>query len=87
MKDQVMAVLFLGSLAVLPGYGQEGLVIERGPHHKIIQLESGQRVTALADGMHYDNGGQWAESREEIELFQDGALARRGQHKVTLHRT
>jgi hypothetical protein len=32
--------------------------------------------------MHYLSDGQWLESKEEIELFQDGALARQGQHKV-----
>ena len=56
--------------------------VERGAHHKIIQSESGATYTALADGMHYESNGQWTESKEEIELFQDGAMARQGPHKT-----
>jgi len=36
----------------------------------------------LATGLHYQRDGQWVDSKEEIELFQDGAIARQGQHQV-----
>jgi hypothetical protein len=32
--------------------------------------------------MHFFKDGQWQESREVIELFQDGAVARNGPHQV-----
>ncbi len=72
-------------------------VIERGPHHRIMQrttVETNKagvvstRVnsyTELATGLHYlAEDGQWAESREEIEILPKdaGAVARQGQHKV-----
>jgi hypothetical protein len=58
------------------------VILDVGPHHKTVQSESGGAYTALADGMHYENNGQWVDSKEEIELFQDGAMARQGQHKA-----
>jgi hypothetical protein len=70
------------------------VVAERGPHHRVMQrtlvetLPHGRTrnkvssYTELATGMHYWQDGQWAESREEIELFQDGAIARHAQHQV-----
>ncbi|MEI9962514.1 MAG: hypothetical protein WDM76_15765 [Limisphaerales bacterium] len=36
----------------------------------------------LATGMHYWEDNQWKESKEIIEPFPDGAIARYGQHKV-----
>jgi hypothetical protein len=36
----------------------------------------------LASGLHYWKDGEWVESKEEIELFQGGAVARNGQHQV-----
>ncbi len=39
--------------------------------------------TALAGGLNYKNEkGEWTESREEIELFEGGAIARQAGHKV-----
>ena len=32
--------------------------------------------------MHYLQDGQWLEAKEEIEVFPDGAIARKGVHKV-----
>lgn len=41
------------------------------------------KYTELATGMHYqDANGQWLESKEEIEGFAGGAIARQGQHLV-----
>jgi hypothetical protein len=69
----------------------EPTVTERGPHHrvwersvqenwpggKVVTRKSG--YTEIAVGMHYWKDGQWLESKELIELFQDGAIARQGQ--------
>jgi hypothetical protein len=69
-------------------------VVERGANHRIWQrttyetLPSGQTVshvhqyTELATGLHYLENGQWVESKEVIEAFPGGAVARQGQHKV-----
>ncbi len=72
----------------------EPVVVERGPHYRVWQrttkemLANGGVVTRrsgyteLAVGMHYLKDGLWTESKEEIELFQDGAIARQGQIHV-----
>src|SRR5262245_42678508 len=72
----------------------EPVVVERGQHYRIWQrtvqetLANGDIVTRqsgyteLAVGMHYVKNGLWTESKEEIELFQDGAIARQGQIQV-----
>lgn len=67
---------------------------ERGPNHKqfertVIETDpQGNPVawkrpayTEIVSGMHYWDG-EWKESREIIEPFQNGAVARQGQHKV-----
>ena len=40
------------------------------------------RYVELATGLHYWENDQWKESKEEIELYPGGAIARQGQHKV-----
>lgn len=70
-------------------------VVERGANHRIWEKTSyepgpnGQavpkihRYTELASGLHYkDANGQWAESKELIESFSGGAIARQGQYQV-----
>jgi hypothetical protein len=69
-------------------------VIQRGPHQRTWQRAvqmpgpGGRTITQyrtyieLATGLHYWKDGTWLESKEEIELFQDGAMARQGQHQV-----
>jgi hypothetical protein len=69
-------------------------VVERGPHHRIWQwttveqwpggqrIERTHRVVELATGLHYWTGDGWAESRELIEPFPQGAVARFGPHRV-----
>ena len=77
------------------GLGAEELTMaERGPHHRLVQftntitLPNGRVIrrtsgyTEIAVGMHYQENGQWIESREEIELFQGGAIARHGPYSV-----
>lgn len=53
------------------------------------QLPNGQTVTQkhyvteLASGMHYQNArGEWMESKEIIEAYSTGAIARQGQYQV-----
>ena|SRR6266542_267302 len=74
----------------------EPVVVERGPHYRVWQrtvketLANGGVVTRrsgyteLAVGMHYLKDDLWTESKEEIELFQDGAIARQGQIRMAL---
>ena len=69
-------------------------VAELGPHHRVWQrtsqfrTSSGKIVTRtnsyveLATGLHYQKDGQWLESKEAIDLFEGGAIARQGQHQV-----
>ncbi len=70
-------------------------VVERGPNHRVLQRISytitpdGKQIpqihsyVELASGLnHQDARGQWVESKEEIETFPGGAMARQGQHKV-----
>ena len=67
-------------------------VTERGSHHRVIErtitetLPNGKTVerrsayTEIATGMHYQNErGEWLESREEIEIIDGNAVARRTQ--------
>ena len=69
-------------------------VVERGANHRILErltyrtLPSGvivtnvHRYTELAAGMHYLENGKWQESREAVEVYPTGAIARQGGHKV-----
>ena len=71
------------------------VISEKGPHHRTYQKlswetnEIGEVVvhtnaafTELTTGMNYLKNGQWVESKEEIEAFPGGAVARQGQHQV-----
>jgi hypothetical protein len=74
-------------------------VSERGPHHRVWQKvtrevdDRGQTVLRtnagyleLAAGLHFKNAkGEWVETKEEFELLPGKAMARQGQHKVTLN--
>ena len=84
----------------IPSFGAESdlgySVVDRGPHHRVVQAitqetndisETSIRTNSyveLATGMHYEENGQWLESREEIELLPNGrgAAALHGAHKV-----
>jgi hypothetical protein len=66
-----------------------------GPHHRVhvTLLESvladgstevvTNRYVELASGLNYFDGTEWKASKEEIEIFEGGAIARQGQHTVT----
>ncbi len=58
----------------------ERIVYERGPSGQAIP--SKHRYVELATGLNYWNNGQWQESKEEIEPFPGGAIARQGQHQI-----
>ena len=72
----------------------EPAIAERGPHHRVWRTvtssftQAGREIyrtnsyTELATGMHYFKDGTWQNSKEEIELFEGGAVARQGQHSV-----
>lgn len=86
----------LNSAELLPKSptSKPAVIIERGPHHTVHSWETEHqwpdgstttiphRVTEMASGMHYLKEGQWTLSKEIIEIFQDGAIARQGQHQV-----
>ena len=91
------ALFVIGVVIALPPnmpIAAESLSGEIGPHHRVIRsrdsltLPSGrviERPTGYAEiavGMHYQENGRWLPSREEIELFQDGAVARHGPYSV-----
>src|SRR6266704_3878510 len=69
--------------------------LDRGPHHTVYEhilfdtndvgqiTASTNHYTELATGLNFQNDtGQWIESKEIIELFTDGAIARQGQTRV-----
>ncbi|MHB1310314.1 MAG: hypothetical protein ACYC23_24875, partial [Limisphaerales bacterium] len=59
----------------------ETLVTHQSPDGRL--LASTHRVIALATGQHYvDAEGQWRETREEIEKFPAGFVARQGPQQV-----
>lgn len=71
-----------------------GPELERGPHHQVLQtiteysdltgrlVAQTNAITVLATGLSYFQDGQWRETVEEIELFDQGAVARQGSHRV-----
>jgi hypothetical protein len=71
-------------------------ITERGASHRVWEstvverdAQTGKdryqrrKVTELAGGMHRQNDkGEWIETGEQVELFQNGAVARQGRHQV-----
>src|SRR5262249_46077945 len=76
-----------------PGPAQ-ARVIERGPHHAVwhwttedvwpdgSKQPQEHSVIEMATGLNYLDNGQWGPSKEEIEIFPDGAIARQGQFQA-----
>src|SRR5262245_21160498 len=93
MKLYLLVVLGV-LICWVSSHGAETSIGERGPHHRIvrtadsIRLPSGRLIDRstsykeIAVGMHYRHNGEWVESREELELFQGGAIARQGLCQV-----
>jgi len=71
------------------------VVVDAGPNHRLWQYETyepmpnGKTATRLhqyrelASGLNFlDANGAWTPSREKIEVFAGGAVAKLGQHKI-----
>jgi len=87
----LLALVSASCLLTISGFSAEPVaardtatVLERGPHHKLIQTPSGGTYTELATGLCYQKDGQWIDSQEIIEILDGGAtaVARQGQHQV-----
>jgi hypothetical protein len=61
-----------------------GQITERGPHHRVVETQSGARYTELETGMHFwdPQANDWTESSAEIVIDANGASAIRGLHQV-----
>lgn len=72
-------------------------IVERGPHwqtvQKLLPVQDEQGVWSyqtnsyvhLEPGLNYEaRQGEWVEAKEIFELLPEGAVARQGQHQVTL---
>lgn len=82
------------SLVVSAAEPEPSRVVERGPHHATWQraeretgpkgkvFERQRTYQELASGLNYFKDGEWIPSIEEIEILEDGAIARQGQHQV-----
>jgi hypothetical protein len=90
MNPSFVRAIFLsasGALTAVTSLAAEPplAILARGPHHRVIQSESGGSYTELANGLCYTNAvGEWLDSEELFEIVDGTAVARRGQHKVTL---
>src|SRR5689334_20970033 len=72
------------------------VVTTKGPHHRIWQhrerkllpkgriIEEVKGYIEIANGLHYQKDGQWVETQELFELFENGAIARQGPYQVVL---
>jgi hypothetical protein len=92
------AIIALASLStiIIPAQDTPYEVIERGPNHRVWQRTNSvagpegklvlqvHRYTELASGLNFwdSTSNQWVESKEEIEPFEQGAIARQGQYLV-----
>ncbi len=91
MQNKLLTAIFAWSIC---SYAQQFTVVERGPHHRTFEKTSErvlpggvvttekERYIELATGMHYKQGEQWLETREEVEIVNDNAVARQGPHQV-----
>src|SRR5262245_56424402 len=81
------------SAQIQAGASSEPTVVDRGAHWRVWErttqqiMPDGRTVERrgsyieLSPGAHYLKDGQWVETKEQIELFPDGAVARQGQHQ------
>ncbi len=91
-----LLVLLLGASLCFSSHAQltEPQVIERGASHRVVNrvekvtlpdgriIERPNSYVELANGLHYLENGQWLDSRNELELFRDGVIGRKTQHKL-----
>jgi len=93
-KIYFLAILLAVTTFEIRADSPEPTVADRGAHHRVWQrilervgpdgkaIKQTNSYVELATGLHYQKDGQWLESKEEIELFEGGAVARHGQHQV-----
>jgi len=89
MKTSIIIVALLASGLAAIGAGQYQ-VVQRGANYNVLQkttVENGtnrvHQIVQLATGLNYTNSyGQWVASKEEIETFPRGAIARQGRYQV-----
>jgi hypothetical protein len=86
----------IASQGMVPNQDTPYAVTERGPNHRVWQRTSyestpdGKQVphihkyVELSTGLNFwdPNTSQWLESKEQIEAYPGGAVARQGQHKI-----
>lgn len=87
--------LALGLTSLAQAQPGTAVVLERGANHTVWQfpVPSGDEVSTnvsstfveLASGLNFLSEGQWLPSREQIEVFGDGAIARQGQFQVVFN--
>jgi hypothetical protein len=99
MKTLFVRRIFQSS-CIIPGLGwflslapsavaaqPESVIVERGPHHRVIERTVNGRKSSyieLASGLHFKNQlGEWVESKAEIEIFQGAATARQVSTKLS----
>jgi hypothetical protein len=70
--------LFPSAAAVTDEWDQQRVGYTYGLYGTPTVLELAARVSELETGKHYQQDGHWLESREEIEILENGAVARRG---------
>jgi len=89
MKTSIIIFALLASGLAAIGAGQYQ-VVQRGANYNVLQkttVENGtnrvHQIVQLATGLNYTNSyGQWVASKEEIETFPRGAIARQGRYQV-----
>ena len=86
----IVALLASGLLSIQAQSAGSYAVVENGANYRIWQKNTVQNgtnsissYTEMATGMYYTNSnGQLVESKEEIDTYPQGAIARQGQYQV-----
>src|SRR5437879_7045698 len=80
-----LALLLFGAarVAAQDALKAEAVILERGPHHQIVQTASGGHYTELACGMNFLKNGDWVPAQETIVVGRDGyGVADQGLHSA-----
>src|SRR5437867_4372416 len=90
----ITLLAFQGTAQIQEAASPDLVVVDRGQNYRVWQrtitetLPDGETIqrrggyVELSPGVHYLKEGSWAETKELIEIFQDGAIARQGPHQV-----
>jgi hypothetical protein len=88
------AVLFASVSVLAAGESESLTIVDRGEdfanYQNVLTVtnQAGEasyqtnRYTALENGLHYLENGEWKLSEDLVESFQDGAIAQRGPHRT-----